>query len=270
MANNYTQFSEVLPNLTDEEARWLKKQLEVGCEGFGALYQFDTDDERDGWGRHLWFYAEEVGDPEQVVCLVQKFLRRFRPDQYWSLTFACTCSKPRVGAFDGGAVFVTANDIKWQDVHGFIEAEAKRFPASPEESPPSEPRPSHLERDGRCVLYSLGADELFSKAIYDSRKAAIEDAAQVDDVILVPFYFGKNEAHGSSPGELEGHYYALSIDGPTFRAQRELLLQLLESSQRPTLLDLRSEQGELLEGLIQLAEAISDQAADRYGIDCLL
>ena len=134
MANNYTQFSEVLPNLTDEEAQWLKEQLEIGSEGFEVLYQFDTDDERDGWGRHLWFYAEEVGDPEQVACLVQKFLQRFRPDQYWALTFACTCSKPRVGAFAGGAVFVTANDIKWQHSHEFIATEAKVFSATPDES----------------------------------------------------------------------------------------------------------------------------------------
>jgi hypothetical protein len=100
------------------------------------------------------------------------------------------------------------------------------------------------------------------------RSGPIVDAVHTDQYTGAEY--GENEAHGSSSGELEGHYYALSIDGPTFRAQRELLLQLLESSQRPTLLDLRPEQGELLEGLIQLAEAISDQAADRYGIDCLL
>jgi hypothetical protein len=142
MANNYTLFSEVLPNLTDEEAQWLKEQLETGLEDSGVLHQFDTDDEPDGWGRYLWLYADESADLEQVAIFVQKFLRQFRPDQYWSLTFATTCSKPRVGEFSGGALFVTANDIKWQGSHAFIEAESKAFSATPDESHAS--RLAHL------------------------------------------------------------------------------------------------------------------------------
>ena len=63
-----------------------------------------------GWGRHLWVYAEESGSPDNVAWLVQKFLKKFRPDQCWSLTYSTTCSKPRVGEFGGGAVFVTADD----------------------------------------------------------------------------------------------------------------------------------------------------------------
>ena len=62
MADNYTQFSEVLPNLTDEEARWLKCRVEPSLEGSGVSYQFDTDDEADGWGRYLWLHAEESAD----------------------------------------------------------------------------------------------------------------------------------------------------------------------------------------------------------------
>jgi hypothetical protein len=142
MANNYTLFSEVLPNLTDEEAQWLKEQLETGLEDSRVLHQFDTDDEPDGWGRYLWLYADESADLEQVAIFVQKFLRQFRPDQYWSLTFATTCSKPRVGEFSGGAAFVTANDIKWQSSHAFIEAESKAFSAAPDESHAS--RLAHL------------------------------------------------------------------------------------------------------------------------------
>ncbi len=156
MANNYLQFSEVLTNLTAEEETWLNEQLEtiyvfgdrqyteeqlpeeldsanadwsgvrawydvenqpVFPENHGFCYQFNNDIE---WGRHLWFYAEEFGDPELVACLVQKFLKRFRPGDCWSLSYAYTCAKPRVHEFGGGAVFVMTDEIQFFASDGFI------------------------------------------------------------------------------------------------------------------------------------------------------
>lgn len=128
MANNYLQFSEVLPRLTAEEEQWLVEQLEVvhvhdgkeytdkdlpeelaseeiewsGCRAFrdldgfdpgmedgaGFCYEFDTDEDAyTNWGRHLWVYAEEYGDEERLTHLVQKFLKRFRPQDSWSLGY---------------------------------------------------------------------------------------------------------------------------------------------------------------------------------------
>jgi hypothetical protein len=167
LANNYLQFSEVIPRITPAEEQWLDEQLAViyvfdgeeydeehlpagkalneadygGCRAFrdveggewgdeeaGFEYSFDTDEGGpENWGRHLWIYAEEGGDVERVAHLVQKFLKKFRPEECWSLSYATTCSKPRVGEFGGGAVFVTAADIKWQSTYGFICDELKAF-----------------------------------------------------------------------------------------------------------------------------------------------
>jgi hypothetical protein len=168
MANNFIQFSEMIPHLTEEEGRWLKEQLEVifihagkeyteadlpkglsrsdlewsGCrayrdldgfdpavdEGAGFAYAFDLEnDDPTSWGSHLWVYAEEYGELERLTHLVQKFLKRFRPNRSWSLGYACTCSKPRVGEFGGGAVFVTAERIVWQDSWTFLAKKEKRF-----------------------------------------------------------------------------------------------------------------------------------------------
>ena len=166
MANHYLQFSEVLPHLSDEEERWLQHQLEfvlvfgdkeylngdlpeeldpadaewAGCRAYRDLDGYESDlDEFAGFdcsfsddlhgncGRHLWLYSEECGCVDRVAHFIQKFLREFRPDQCWSLTYATTCSKPRVGEFGGGAVFVTADDIKWQNAHEFIEHERASF-----------------------------------------------------------------------------------------------------------------------------------------------
>ncbi len=167
MANYYTLFSEALPHLTADEEAWLRRQLEFvrvfgdseypehelpdglnladadwsGHRLFLTPHDYDTeydekrigeyefrdDDQKDGWGRHLWLYAEEGGDTDLVAAMVQQFLKRFRPDQCWSMTFAYTCSSPRVGDFGGGAVFVTAADIQWEDTDCFVEQRRQAF-----------------------------------------------------------------------------------------------------------------------------------------------
>jgi hypothetical protein len=168
VADNFLEFSEVIPNLTESEEAWLKEQLqpirvfgeaeypedavpadlantEPDWSGIRFLrdkddhdptwdyldfaYDFHDDHDKGGWGRHLWLYADGCGNPDNVAWLVRKFLKQFRPKQCWSLTYAATCSKPRVGDFAGGAVFVTADEIKWQDAHDFVGQERTAFEA---------------------------------------------------------------------------------------------------------------------------------------------
>ena len=165
MADHYLEFSETLTHLTDEQIDWLQNQLEtvhvidgveytedklpdtgdagdgawIGCRayrdmedydaGFGEDVGFDYsfhENDNENTGRHLWIHSEEHGYVDRVAHLVQKFLREFRPDACWSLTYAGTCSKPRVGEFGGGAVFVTATDIKYCNAWGFVEEQEKR------------------------------------------------------------------------------------------------------------------------------------------------
>lgn len=95
--------------------------------GFEHEFASDSDHHGDNWGRHLWVYAEESGNPDNVAHLVQKFLKACRPEQCWSLTYAATCSKPRVGEFEGGAVFVTADGFQHQNAYAFIEEQRATF-----------------------------------------------------------------------------------------------------------------------------------------------
>jgi hypothetical protein len=99
--------------------------LADNAQGFCA--EFHDDHDPDGWGRHLWLYTEEGGEPDHVAWLVQEFLKRFHPQECWSLTYATTCSKPRVGEFGGGAVFVTAEEIRWQNAYEFVEQQRAAF-----------------------------------------------------------------------------------------------------------------------------------------------
>jgi hypothetical protein len=159
MANSYLQFSQVIPHLTQDEETWLRRQLErvhvfgereyteeelpkdldrqdadwIGFRGWrdaeaemqddvfvGFQHEFHDGDDRDRWDRYLWVFAEENGNPDALVHLVCKFLRQFRPQECWSLTYAITCSKPRVDEFGGGAAFVTADEVRWESSDEFI------------------------------------------------------------------------------------------------------------------------------------------------------
>lgn len=167
MADYNLDFSEVVSKLTRPEEAWLKHQLETiyvfgdqeyttekvpealdlatadwhGCRnhrdlpgldeydhdvGFCFEFQGDRRD-RKGWGRHLWLFSEGNAELERLGHLVQKFLRKFRPDTCWWLTYATSSSSPRVGEFGGGALFVTARKVKWTNASQFVEREHKAF-----------------------------------------------------------------------------------------------------------------------------------------------
>lgn len=64
--------------------------------------------------------------------------------------------------------------------------------------------------------------------------------------------------------------YTLIIDGPQFRAQRQLLLNLTQWVGQETPLVSDPDHENLLNGLINLTDEIADQAHDHYGVDCLI
>ena len=64
--------------------------------------------------------------------------------------------------------------------------------------------------------------------------------------------------------------YALNLDGGVFRGQRELLLKIADLARRKQSYQPAPGDEGLLEGLIELTDALADQAHDRHGIECLL
>ena len=149
MADNYLNFSEVVANLTKEgrgvdegtasthpcfwrqgisrrrrarrtgrhEPDWAgvrfsprQRRLRSRTGMFlGFEYNFDDDPDQGGWGRHLWVYGEDYRNPGQRRMVGSEVSQNVPPDQCWWLAYATTFSKPRVGEFGGGAIFVTAN-----------------------------------------------------------------------------------------------------------------------------------------------------------------
>jgi hypothetical protein len=132
MANYYTQFSLALPLADNAQKAWAKEVVDIVDEfcddpdGFeasddplGILVNehgeapdwlgLDATVDEDG----LWIHSEESGSPERVVQIIQAFLKKFDPDGRFGFEWANTCSKPRLDAFSGGAVFITAHDADW-------------------------------------------------------------------------------------------------------------------------------------------------------------
>ena len=130
MANNYLQFSAAIENLTADELSWWQDEYYRSqeawnryCEGIENGGKIDGNNinapvfsieiEEGAGSPWIWFNADEFGDPEEVANVAQRFLKEFRPTGCFGITWSETCSKQALGAFGGGAVFVTATDIKW-------------------------------------------------------------------------------------------------------------------------------------------------------------
>ncbi len=141
MANNYCEYSESISDLTEVEIKWLEKQITANDEAFSKdkidweeyfaaslrpyshVDNFGMGDPRRGRGRRrpsrMWItaYGDDGGSLDAVANFLQKFLKKFRADEIVTITWADTCSKPRIGEFGGGAVVITAKTQKWMTTY---------------------------------------------------------------------------------------------------------------------------------------------------------
>ena len=124
----------------------------------------------------------------------------------------------------------------------------------------------------RYVLYDFDDDILATTNVYDSHNEATDDASQLNNVMILALDLETVEPSGRGlGGTVEGQpSYSLSIDGPEFRSQRELLLKLQGFASEGISYSAATADRELLEGLTELTDGIADQAHDRHGVDCLL
>jgi hypothetical protein len=141
MANNYTQFSAELllsedPVKREEEKAWLRSVLEwePGDGELKDLGVLDVEDEEHFpdfdaqlGAERVWFYAEEAGNLDNLASVVQAYLVKFCPKGCWGITWADTCSRPRVGEFGGGAVFVTATERRWMSTYSWVAKQREEF-----------------------------------------------------------------------------------------------------------------------------------------------
>jgi len=157
MANNYLSFSEEIADLTEEEKKWVeaipdrgdfedndayedeaawqKAYAEVlekhGIDAYDCITEGNIDQfphftsviQECGW----WISTrdDEWGYPGHVACCVQGFIKKFRPDYVFKLTWCEYCDKMRIGEFGGGWLLVDAERVEYGNVWQAVEDEAK-------------------------------------------------------------------------------------------------------------------------------------------------
>jgi len=128
MANTYTQFSEMIPCETKEQQEWLMQEIAVAVyDDDGARHPAcDLRADRE----NVWVYSEDSADIGALADIVADFQLRFEVDEPWTLTWAETCSKPRVGQFGGGGVVVYRGKVSWLNTWSWCEAEKGRMEVS--------------------------------------------------------------------------------------------------------------------------------------------
>lgn len=117
MADYYTDFSFAVP-MSDEDIEWTKKHYaewattyEEQSENFGTIaYDFSENEN----GRYMWIHSDYgEGDVDAAIDWVQYFFKHRRPDGELGFCWANSCSKPRLGAFSGGGVVLTASKYEF-------------------------------------------------------------------------------------------------------------------------------------------------------------
>ncbi len=122
MANNCLLFAESLPLKTKEEKKWIKEKLEgKNKKKYIGSFDYDLSDDE------VVFYSEGDGDLEVLTKLVQKFLRKFRSKEVWSIQWSWTCSSPRVKNFGGGAAVVSAKKIEQLETNLWVKEVSKKM-----------------------------------------------------------------------------------------------------------------------------------------------
>jgi len=129
MADNYTQFSVVLPVPTEAQ---LKRALEYydlyqekmdKAEEEGDAYtdiavNFSVDDDGE-----CWVNSTNYENVEGAIQFIQGYLKHLEYDQSFGvyMGWAGTCSKLRVNEFSGGGVVITSDKIVATNSYDCVE-----------------------------------------------------------------------------------------------------------------------------------------------------
>ena len=125
MANNSTEFSVIVPFPENMELvdAWEKQRQVDEQEAEDNDPDYEYDDWNVTWsksGDGLWVYSEESGNVEAAADMIQGYLNATEQDIAVYMSWANTCSKPRVNEFDGGGVVITQTEMFWANSYDAI------------------------------------------------------------------------------------------------------------------------------------------------------
>jgi hypothetical protein len=107
MADFYTQFLSILDVGTAEyaaRAEMIRREFATELDRHeGESLGFNMGVDHESGPGALWIHSDEYGNPEHVIGFVLRCAGEFGLAGLWGFTWSYTCSKPRIGAFGGGA-----------------------------------------------------------------------------------------------------------------------------------------------------------------------
>jgi len=155
MANNYMQFSEKIDGLTPEAAEWVETVLgfrddyedeEAAKAALADLLGVEKEElaelvdlDMDFWPNFDWqvegakkssLWLTDNGESfgfDELVLFVHALIKKWMPDHIFTMTWAGTCSKPRLGEFGGGWAVVTKDVVDYEDTWAEVNARVKKY-----------------------------------------------------------------------------------------------------------------------------------------------
>lgn len=152
MSNYYTHACWILKTLTDAEQQWLGEQMEevehpgtlqadegpVLCprilvdypqlELESPYFDFHIHTSAATSGIYLCIEDEDgILDTDKVTYFLQKFLQAFPDRRYATFEWAYGCDQAKSDAFGGGAAFITADEVKWENTTHWLQVLEKEF-----------------------------------------------------------------------------------------------------------------------------------------------
>jgi hypothetical protein len=140
-------FCERIEKLTEEEKDWIRKVMAFDCQVFegddqaikvlsdmlGCNTAFLEDTDLDHWPGFQWTFEDgdlvlqDNGENfcfDELKLFVQSLIRKFRPKEVFSMTWAGTTSRVVTGGYGGGWLVVSKNKTSYEDTWATAEAKA--------------------------------------------------------------------------------------------------------------------------------------------------
>lgn len=146
MANNYLLFSEMLEFEDAKGAEWVEKKLQEANESDDAVCSFKREDAQ------LHVYSEEHCNMDMLLSILADYQDEFGDQKPMVISWAYTCSKPRISEFGGGAAVVVGGHVHSIDARTWADKEAKRLVPSGEVDP-------DRAHDSGCAKHATRAAE---------------------------------------------------------------------------------------------------------------